>query len=43
MIMIALLSVRSRPLYMTDDGNVFPVQAGEYGLGYHAVRFEIKF
>lgn len=33
----------SRPLYMTDDGNVFPVQASEYGLGYPAVRFEIKF
>ena len=33
----------SRPLYMTDDGNVFPVQASEYGLGYPAVRFEISF
>jgi hypothetical protein len=33
----------SRPLYMADDGNVFPVQASEYGLGYPPVRFEIKF
>lgn len=37
------LNAATRPLYMLDDGNVFPVQSSEFGAGWAAVKFEINF
>jgi hypothetical protein len=37
------LTAATRPLYMADDGNVFPVASSEFGAGWAAVKFEIGF
>jgi hypothetical protein len=37
------LKVATRPLYLLDDGKIFPVGSSEFGAGWAAVKFEITF
>ena len=37
------LTRMTRPFYLLDDGNIVPVGASEFGGGWAAVKFEIKF
>ncbi len=37
------LARMTRPFYLLDDGNIVPVGASEFGGGWAAVKFEIKF